>query len=135
MKKHLSEGQKEIVNYIIDGIIDVNDAQPNSTFTTEELLHELCNADYFIVGYYPAEQFLIRWGGVFKAIGEVMDSDKEVFGQLATDFSSSEDVANKLAYIEGERFLNECPTFARAHHSGRLDNDALLAIIEELESL
>lgn len=134
MKKHLSEGQKEIVQHAIDGLVDINSAQPDSRFTTEELFHELFNADYFIVGYYAAEQFLIRWGGVFKAIGEVMDNDKEHYGQVTTNLSSAEDVANMLAYIEGERFLNECPTFVNAFN-GSLSNDDLLAIVEELKEL
>lgn len=135
MKKHLSEGQKEIVQHAISGLRDINNAQPDSRFTTEELFHELFNTDYFIVGYYAAEQFLIRWGGVFKAIGEVMDNDKDHYGQVITNLSSAEEVANMLAYIEGERFLNECPTFVNAQDRGRLNNDDVLAIIEELESL
>jgi hypothetical protein len=132
MKKHLSEGQKEVVQYAIDGIMDIHDTK--SGYDTYELFQQLFNEDYFIVGYYAAEHFLIRWGGVFKAIGEVMDNDKEHFGQVTTNLSSAEDVANMLAYIEGERFLNECPTFVNAFN-GSLSNDDLLAIVEELKEL
>ena len=131
MKKHLSEGQKEVVQYAIDGIMDIHDTK--SGYDTYELFQQLFNEDYFIVGYYAAEHFLIRWGGVFKAIGEVMDNDKEHYGQVTTNLSSAEDVANMLAYIEGERFLNLCPTFVNA--DGRLSDDDLLAIVEELKEL
>ena len=91
MKKHLSEGQKEIVQHAIDGIMDIHDTK--SGYDSDELFQQLFNEDYFIVGYYAAEQFLIRWGGVFKAIGEVMDNDKEHYGQVTTNLSSAEDVA------------------------------------------
>lgn len=127
----LSEGQKEIVQHAIDGIMDIHNT--GTRYDVDDLFQHLFNADYFIVGYYAAEQFLIRWGGVFKAIGEVMDNDNAHFGQVTTNLSSAEDVANMLAYIEGERFLNLCPTFVNA--DGRLSDDDLLAIVEELKEL
>jgi hypothetical protein len=117
----LSEGQKEIVQHAIDGIMDIHNT--GTRYDVDDLFHHLFNADYFIVGYYAAEQFLLRW----------VDNDKEHYGQVTTNLSSAEDVANMLAYIEGERFLNLCPTFVNA--DGRLSDDDLLAIVEELKEL
>ena len=114
MKQHLSEGQKEIVQHAIDGILDILSGDiedPENVWPPEELHDRLFNEDHFIIGYYAAEQFLIRWGGVFKAIGEVKDYDEERYGEILTDLSSSEAVANKLAYADGAGFLYECKTY------------------------
>jgi hypothetical protein len=133
--KHISEGQKEIIAHAIAGInellSDRTDVQP------DDLHNRLFNEDYFIVGYYAAEQFLIRCGGVFQAIGEVKEYEEDRFGELFTDLSSSEAVANMKAYIDGEQILFDCPTFSEAlcRESNRaLSEEELQAIIEELNN-
>jgi hypothetical protein len=138
-KQHLSEGQKEIIEHAITGISEIllgDIEDPQNVYPPEELHDRLFNEDYFIVGYYAAEQFLIRWGGVFNAVGEVKDYDEARFGELYTDLSSSEAVANMLAYADGEKFLHQCPTFSRALDRGRtLSEQDLHDIVDELQSL
>jgi hypothetical protein len=141
LKKHFSEGHKEIVAHAVGGIIDIlagTIEDRDNVYPPEELHDRLFNEDYFVIGYYRAEQFLIRCGGVFKAIGEVKEYDEDRFGQLLTDLSSSEAVANKLAYIEGEQMLFDCPTFSNAlstYTDRILSVDDLEEIIKELNNL
>jgi hypothetical protein len=129
---HLSEGQKEVVQHAIDGITDILRGGVED-FPVDELHHRLFNQDYFVIGYYDAEQFLIRCGGIFDSIGQVKDYEMENFGEGSTDLTSSESVANMLAYIEGEYMLAQCPTFLKA--AWRLSKEDLEAIIKELENL
>jgi hypothetical protein len=127
--KNLSEGQKEIIQHAADGIADIL-REDIDNFPVDELHNRLFNEDYFVIGYYAAEQFLLRCGGVFNAIGQVKEYEEDNFGVITTDLSSSEAVANMLAYIEGENMLAECPTFRKAHW--KLSKKDLEAIIEEL---
>lgn len=84
------------------------EAQQDGVYACD-LHHHLYNEGYFIVGSYKAEQFLNKYGA-FKAIGEVQQYEKDNFGEVATDLSSPEKVANMLAYIVGGELLNSCPT-------------------------
>ena len=130
--KHLSEGQKEIVQHAIDKITDILRGGVED-FPVDELHHRLFNQDYFVIGNRDAEQFLVRCGGIFTAINDVKHYELLNFGRVSTDLSWPESVANMLAYIEGEQFLAQCPTFLKA--AWRLSKEDLQAIIEELNSL
>ena len=75
-----------------------------------DLHHYLLNEDYFIIGYYKAEQWLKK-DSVFNAIETIREYEESNFGKVSTDFSSSENVANMLAYILGEEILYNNDTF------------------------
>ena len=75
-----------------------------------DLHHYLLNEDYFIIGYYKAEQWL-RKDSIFNAIETIKNYENDNFGQVSTDLSSSESVANMLAYILGEEILYNNDTF------------------------
>ena len=83
-----------------------------------DLHHYLLNQNYFIIGYYKAEQWL-RKDSIFNAIETIKDYEQSNFGKVSTDLSSSESVANMLAYILGEEILFENNTyqlFTRFHN-------------------
>jgi hypothetical protein len=74
-----------------------------------ELHHELYNTDYYIIGNYQAEQWLInQYGSVFYAIEDIKQYENDVFGEVNTDFSSPENIVNMIVYIIGENELNNC---------------------------
>ena len=75
-----------------------------------DLHHYLLNEDYFIIGYYKAEQWLKK-DSVFNAIETIKEYEESNFGKVSTDLSSSESVANMLAYILGEEILYNNNTF------------------------
>lgn len=96
-----------------------------------DLHHHLFNEDYFIIGYYEAEQFLNKVG-VFRAIGEIKEYEESNFGKVTTDISESEKVANMYAYIKGEELLADSKTL-QDKWDEELTEEDIKAIIEELE--
>ena len=71
----------------------------------DDLHHYAFNTDYYIIGYYQARV----WCGdeVFNIIETIRDYEESVFGEVTTDFSSSEKVVNVYAYIVGEEVVQE----------------------------
>ena len=63
------------------------------------------NQDYYIIGYYKAEQWL--GDKAFEVIGIVQQYEQDNFGEVTTDLSSSEAVVNMYAYIVGEAVVSE----------------------------
>ena len=96
----------ELNSYIIDKLNDLR----GSDIYGCDLHNEIFNTDYFIIGYYQAEQWLIANGGIFNAIDEIKEYEESNFGEVMTDFSSSEKVCNMYVYILGEQILNNCET-------------------------
>ena len=68
-----------------------------------EIHHDLFNTDYYIIGYYKAEKWLSN--NVFSVIEEIKEYEQNNFGEVTTDFSSSESVVNMFVYILGEYIL------------------------------
>ena len=99
----------------------------------EDLHHELCNTDYFIIGRYQAKQWLSD--NVFDAIQKIVDYESYMFGeQYFKDFSDPEKVANMIAYIYGEELLQRCDTLYEViTNSYRLNQKDIDNIISELK--
>lgn len=119
----------ELINYAIEGLNNVN----AGTYGCD-LHNELFNTDYFIIGYYQAEQWLIANVGIFAAIEEIREYEKSNFGEVNTDFSSSEKVVNMYAYIKGEEILSESKTL-QDKWNNRLTDEDIQAIKDELNEL
>ncbi len=74
---------------------------------TQDLHHALFNQDYYIIGYYNAEQWLMSHRlAVFEAISIVQEYENEQFGECRM-YDNAESIVNMLAYIYGEELLNE----------------------------
>jgi hypothetical protein len=117
--------QQELVNTIIDAI---NDGRLND-INVCDIHHEVFNTDYFIIGHYAAEQWLIKNGGVFAAIETIQDYEKSNFGEVNTDLSSAEKVCNMLVYILGEELLNGLSTINNNWDEGTTEE-----LLEELKT-
>lgn len=74
-----------------------------------DLTNEAFNTDYYIIGTAQAEESLEEYG-VFQAIKEVQEYEKENFGEVSTDISDPEKLANMLFYIVG------CETICQLAH-------------------
>ena len=126
----MNELKQDVKNYIINQLSsDVGLDQHIS-----DLHHYLLNEDYFIIGYYKAEKWLKK-DSIFNAIEKIKDYEQSNFGQVSTDLSNSENVANKLAYILGEDILYENDTynlFTRFHNE-YLTEDKRDLLIESLK--
>ncbi len=120
----------EILDHAINGMDNVSEGTEAS-----ELHHKLFNEDYFIIGYYQAEKFLKNCeDGIFGAIDIIKTWEKTMFGDVNTDFSSSEKVANMYAYIKGEELLQNCPTLMKVWDN-KLTKANIKAIKKELEKM
>ena len=75
-----------------------------------DLHHYLLNDDYFIIGSWRAEQWLNK-DSIFNAIETIKEYEQSNFGEVSTDLSSSENVANMLAFILGEEILYNNDTY------------------------
>ena len=100
-----------------------------------DLQHYLLNEDYFIIGSNRAEQWLKKDdSSVFEAIETIREYEQSNFGQVSTDLSSSENVANMLAYILGEEILSESDIYQQIQFDKNiLEEDDIKNLIEDLK--
>jgi len=88
----------ELREYIKDNIndFDIND---------EDLHFHLFNHDYYIIGYYKAEQWLKEHNiSVFEGIEFVQEYEKDNFGETQI-YTDAEKLVNMIAYIIGEELI------------------------------
>jgi len=69
----------------------------------DEIHNVVFNQDYFIIGYYQAEQWLINESRnyTFEVLGYVLEQEKEMFGEIQTIFDNAETLVNHYAYWLG----------------------------------
>ena len=102
----MQELKQDVKNYIIQQLNDDVGLDQHIS----DLHHYLLNEDYFIIGYYKAEQWLKK-DSILNAIETIKEYEESNFGKVSTDLSSSESVANMLAYILGEEILYNNDTY------------------------
>ena len=121
--------KEDVKNYIIQQLND----EVGLDNDISDLHHYLLNEDYFIIGSYRAEQWLKK-DSIFNAIEKIKDYEQSNFGQVSTDFSSSEKVANMLAYILGEEILYESDIYQQIQFDKNiLEEDDIKNLIEDLK--
>ena len=122
--------KEDVKEYIIDQLQD--DIGLDSPI--DELHDSLLNQDYFIIGYYKAEQWLKK-DSIFNAIEKIKEYEQSNFGEVTTDLSSSESVANMLAYILGEEILfnNDTYNLFTRFHNEYLTEDKKNLLIDSLK--
>jgi hypothetical protein len=119
----------ELVNYTINHL----DNGYTGTYGAD-LHNELFNTEYYIIGRYQAEQWLINNVGIFAAIDEIKEYENDNFGTVTTDFSEPEKVVNMYVYIKGQEILAECPTLDKKWNDKLTDKD-IVKIKKELKKL
>ena len=126
----MQELKQDVKNYIIDQLNDDVGLDQHIS----DLHHYLLNEDYFIIGYYKAEQWLKK-DSIFNAIETIKEYEQSNFGQVSTDLSSSENVANMLAYILGEEILfnNDTYQLFTRFHNEYLDEDKRDLLVSSLK--
>lgn len=112
------------------GLNNLAEIEPNEVYGCD-LHHELYNMDYFIIGTYKARMFLNEVD-VFSAIGTVKEYEQDNFGEVSTDLTDPEKVANMYAYIVGEEILQESDTL-QDFWNDLLTAEALEQIKSEIE--
>jgi len=99
-----------------------------------DLHNELFNTDYFIIGRYEAEQWLIKNVGIFSAIDTIKEYEEFNFGDVKTDLTESEKVVNMYVYIKGEEILSNIELLQEKWNDS-LTNEDIQAIKIQLEEL
>ena len=69
-----------------------------------DLHSEVFNTDYYIIGTAKSKEALENYG-VFDALNKVQTYEIYEFGEVTTDLSDPEKLANMLYYIESEEYL------------------------------
>jgi hypothetical protein len=99
---------KELRQHLIEAITDqYNDDDANF----DELHFEAFNQDYYIIGYYEANEWLKSHEvDAFEAIEYVMEQEKQHFGEssLKADDFNSERIVNLLVYFAGFDVMPNC---------------------------
>ena len=87
----------------------IKDLRGEKFSDAHELHHHAFNEDYYIIGYYQAEQWLKKHDiSVFEAINFVQDYEREMFGADAVrGYDNAESLVNMLVYIVGEEITQE----------------------------
>lgn len=118
----------ELTNYVIDCL---NDGIGIDMWACD-LHNELFNTDYYIIGRYNAEQWLINNGGIFQNIDLIKEYEESNFGEVNTNLSEPENIVNMAVYIYGEEILANCKTF-QDNWDGKLTERTIELIIEDLK--
>tara|TARA_R100000781_G_C4070098_1_gene124177 strand:+ start:252 stop:560 length:309 start_codon:yes stop_codon:yes gene_type:complete len=89
--------KEELTEYIND----------NKNEYTDELHYHLFNEDYYIIGYYQAQQWLDKHGiSTFEALDTIREYEEFNFGETQS-YTDAEKTVNMLVYIYGEELLTE----------------------------
>ena len=105
----MKQKENEIREFCLERLEEIADYKGFEDFSEMdmcELHNQIFNEDYYIVGYYQAEQWLGT--DTFQVIAEIKDYEEMNFGEPHTDFSSSEAVVNMYVYILGEEVIQDC---------------------------
>jgi len=121
MTNQKEEVRQDILNKLDNNYVD--------TYACD-LHHNLCNTDYFIIGTYKAKQFL--GAETFDIIEMIKEYEQDNFGEVTTDFSNAQKVANMFAYIVGEEILNESEHLRKFCCSETLEEEDIKKIKEEI---
>ena len=128
----MREQLQDVKNYIIQQLNDNVGLDQHIS----DLHHYLLNEDLFIIGYWKAEQWLKKDdGSIFEAIETIKEYEQSNFGQVSTNLSSFESVANMLAYILGEQILynNDTYNLFNKFHNEYLNEDKRDLLISSLK--
>ena len=92
----------ELNKYVMESCVE------DFSSTDEDLHHKLFNKDYYIIGYYKAEQWLKKHNlNVFEAIAFVQDYERDHFGYDAVkSYTDAEKLVNMIVYIIGQEEID-----------------------------
>ena len=124
----MNQLKQDVASYMISQLED----QVGLDNDVSDLHHYLLNEDYFIIGIYKAKQWL--GSEVFDVIETIREYEQSNFGQVSTDFSDPEKVANMIAYILGEEILFDSDVYQQLQKDGdTLDEIDLDNLAEDLK--
>ena len=106
----LTKQRKDVKEYILDQLKEeqnwLTQREDSLYYDFEgcEVPDRLLNEDYFIIGTPKAKQWLGE--ELFEAIETITEYEKDNFGEVYTDLTHPEKIANMLSYILGNEILS-----------------------------
>jgi hypothetical protein len=89
----------------------VQDLIENGTLTPEnadDWHHIAFNQDYYIIGYYKAEQWLKEHDvSAFEVMAHIVEYEEDNFGEVTSSLDNAESVVNMYVYILGEEIIQD----------------------------
>jgi len=99
---------KNSVREEIKSYVEINRDNYAKNMGVDDLHFQMFNMDYYIIGYYQAEEWLKKHDiSVFEGIGVCWDWERDYFGEVHSKFENAEELVNMLAYIWGYEVLAE----------------------------
>jgi len=120
--------KKQIREYIIQQLRD----GVGEGCEAPDLHHELLNTSLFIEGSTACREFC--GSDVFDIIQVIKEYENDNFGEVTTDLSNPERVANMFAYIEGDNILMESQHIYEVWELNEVTAEDLTKIADELGS-
>lgn len=103
------QNQKEIKEFCLDRLREIAEYMDNQDFRdayVSDLHNDIFNTDYYIIGRYQAKQWM--GDSAFDMIGDIVEYEKDNFGEVHTDLSEPEHVVNMWVYVQGWEVIHEC---------------------------
>ena len=101
--------KQEIKDFCLDRLREIAEYMDNQDFRdayVSDLHNDIFNTDYYIIGRYQAKEWM--GADAFDMIGDVVDYEKDNFGEICCDLSEPEQVVNMWVYVEGWNIIHEC---------------------------
>ena len=96
IKQELEQHVQDLIN---DGVLTEGNQ--------DEWHFHAFNEDYYLIGYYNCEQWLVKHNvSVFEAIETIREYEMDNFGEVNTKFDNAESVVNMYVYILGEEIIH-----------------------------
>jgi hypothetical protein len=96
----------ELLEYINERVGEMRSSD-SLPLDISDIHHEIFNMDYYIIGYYEAEEWLKSHNvSPFKALSKVREYELFHFGET-NDYDNAEKLVNMIVYIIGEELIYE----------------------------
>jgi hypothetical protein len=98
--------KEELSEYIDERVAEMKKYKDLPTDNVD-MHNALFNQDYYIIGYYQAEQWMLHHNiTAFQGLEYVHDYEQSNFGEKR-DYTDAEALVNMIVYIKGEELLHE----------------------------
>ena len=114
----------------------------------DDLFNDLFNSSYYIIGTYAAAKALEQFtndedldgfttmlNGVFGAIDLVEQYEKFDFGEVTTDLSNPEQLANMVEYIRAEAVFSDVLDAAGLNIDDDINDSSIKAVKNAIEDI
>ena len=91
--------------FAIDRLREIGQYKNLFTEDVYDLHNQIFNEDYYIVGYYQAQQWI--GSDAFQMIGDIQQFERDNLGECHTKLDNAETVANHWVYWQGQELIQE----------------------------